>query len=202
MKKLPSRKATRLFALAFAVLFSLSTVRGAAAVGVSNGEFFFKWGCSLMGWQTTGTVALVDAGAEGLPFGDECAAKVTAANGNYYGVTTSTLRQTVTVPALNASEYYLLFDSWVRSSDPGSIWQQQTVNLYDAQNNLIYTKTKNSNSVIMLGVFKYNVAPYANQQLTLEVKVTNSAPNGSASVYLDDVAIGIDGRDGRMGWGW
>lgn len=202
MKKLSSRKATRLFALAVAVLLSLSSVSGAAAAGVSNGEFFYKWDCSLIGWSTTGNVTTIDAVAEGLVFGDECAAKATAANGNYYGVTTATLRQTFTVPAMSYSEYYLLLDSWTRTSSPGSVWQQQTINIYDAQNNLVFTSSKNMNSTFMLGMLKYNVAPYANQQLTLEIKATNSAPNGFSTIYVDDVAIGLSSRDGRMGWGW
>lgn len=203
MKKLPSRRSARLFALAFAILFSLGSAGDAfAAVDISNGEFFYKWGCSLNSWQATGSVALVDGNAENLIFSDECVAKVSAANGNYYGVTTSTLRQSFTVPSLPYGEYYLLVDSWMRTTSPGTAWQQQTINIYDAQNNLIFTSSKNMNSTFMLGVLKYNVAPYANQQLTVEFKATNSAPNGSSTLYVDDVAIGLSARDGRMGWGW
>lgn len=199
-----------MFALVFALLLCFASVSDVLAATLQNGDFANHAGCSLTGWTTSGNVTTTDGTALGLNYSDTCVAKVHVVK-PASGAAVSTLSQTFEVRTDIPGTIYLQFQLWAQSSNgvaPGDsegIYKPQTIKVRDSNGAVIYSQSHNytSNS---LNQFAFDVTAYKGQNITLEVSTSTSAlvswaPN-AATLYIDEVFVGRDGRDGRGGWTW
>jgi hypothetical protein len=190
-------KFNSLIALFLAFGLSLTLVSNVLATDstVINGDFNDRLGCSLSGWTTTGQVSAVDGSNERLFRPNGCVAKVYAET-----KATSTLRQSFRVP-FGTDVQFLSLVYWARSEngyksgpDPDGVYLPQAISVYDAYNNVIYSKKHNWNfGEQEKGGLKLDLSAYAGQMVTLEVTVAVdiSAPTSPAwaTLYIDQVGF-------------
>jgi hypothetical protein len=199
-----------MFALVFALLLCFASVSDVLAATLQNGDFANHAGCSLTGWTTSGNVTTVDGTALGLNYTDSCVAKVHVVK-PANGAAISTLSQTFEVRTDISGTIYLQFQVWSQSSNgvaPGEtegIYKPQTVRVKDSTGAVIYSASHNYTTNSM-SQFAFNVTAYKGEDITLEVSTSTSAllswAPGSATLYIDGVFVGRDGRDGRGVSGW
>jgi hypothetical protein len=183
------------FALLFGVLLSLGLVSTTfAADNIVNGSFDEGYAlnsrCSLNGWLTTGGVSVVNGTAEGLVGADACVAKIQRTSDGL-----SQLEQTFQP---NSDNYILRLNFWAnynmgtRPMAPDQ-YLTQTISLYDADNNVIYSASRNYNYNNGRSYFKYDLSDYIGRDVRLEVKVVLDSRSGtspiSSTLYIDKVQL-------------
>lgn len=190
----------RQFSMLMVLLLSLGFASPAFAADspIVNGSFndngnSKKEKCSLKGWSHKGDVKVVDGLAEGLAIGlnspDNCVAMLHAQNN---GV--SLIEQTFVAPQQNSIiKFYL----WAKLGEPQTLkgYYSQTVSLYDSNNKLIVSSSRNEN-IWQTGLFQffYDLSKYSGQKVRLEIKVEvdkkNPASPTSSTLYVDAVSFG------------
>jgi hypothetical protein len=205
-----SKRFARIFALVFALLLSFASVNDVLAATLQNGDFYNHAGCSLTGWTTSGDVTTVDGTALHLSYSDTCVAKVHVVK-PASGTAVSTVSQTFEVRTDISGTIYLQFQVWAKSSNgvaPGEIeeiYRPQSIKVKDSTGAIIYSQSHNYTSSAM-SQFAFDVTAYKGQDVTLEVSTSTNgllawAPSW-ATLYIDGVYVGRDGRDERGGWTW
>lgn len=189
----------RKLAVFVALLLSLTVITPTFATDSSivNGSFDDngnpdKTKCSLNGWSHKGDVKVVDGIAEGLAQAlntpDNCVAMIDSHNNQ-----TSQLEQTFEVSSVNPHVWFYI---WAKTSPESFLkgYSSQVINLYDANNNLIYSGGKNENKwQDGLFLFHYDLTKQIGQKVRLEIKVEvqkkNPASPEWSTLYIDRVAF-------------
>lgn len=207
MLKKFSQRAQWLAALV-AIIFGLSLVSEVSAAALANGGFGSYPRCNLGGWTTSGTTyakTYIDAGLDNTY---NCVAQAYSVKPSGYTYTAiSIIKQTFTIPAEPLPDSllysdYLALTAWGKSSNgyapdvtpPFGTYYPQRITVYDANGNVIYSKSRNVNSSYPIR-FSVSLSAYRGQDVTLEIKTTisslyNDAPN-YASIFVDNVHLDV-----------
>jgi hypothetical protein len=205
-REIISRKRNKVFALLIAVLLTLTTITNTFAANLTNGDFFMRYNCSLGGWDHSEYgVSAVTAGSEnlgglGISSSSDCVAKLEIGAGYLtQSELNRTLSQTFTVPT--SGSRVLSFYVWAKSNaginpDGGATeptYRNQVISIYNTQGQVIFSEGHSYNA-FNTGVFAYDLAAYAGQDVTLELKVRKNTANNTPShwikLYVDNVQWG------------
>jgi hypothetical protein len=219
-----NRKRASIFAVFFAMMLSLVTITNTFAANLTNGDFHYNHPihhlpiCSLHNWVNNDGSS-VQAGSEslsglGISSSSDCVGKLEIPAGYLTQSEISrTLSQTFTVPTSGSK--VLSFYVWAKSNagiNPSGgatepTYRNQVISIYNAQGQVIMSEGHSYNAY-GTGVFVYDLAAYAGQDVTLELKVRKSTayntPSHWVKLYADNVQWGAVtvpfGTSGTFDW--